>query len=162
MGLPLQFVLLGKGDSYYQKIFEQISKRFPQKVGIHINFDPFLAKRIYAGADIFLMPSRYEPCGLGQMISLHYGTIPVVRKTGGLADTVKEFDPFTEEGDGFLFEKYSSSEMMDALKKAISVYQNKGIWKKLIKNAMEKDFSWDRLASKYSEIYEAILTKLGN
>jgi len=119
-----------------------------------------MARRIYAGADIFLMPSRYEPCGLGQMISLYYGTIPVVRKTGGLADTVREFDPVSGNGEGFVFEEYSSQEMMSALKRAVDLYQNKNLWGKLVRNGMQKDYSWSSSAKEYSDIYEILLDRL--
>jgi starch synthase len=161
MGLSLQFVLLGTGERNYNNTFEQIGKRFPQKTAIHITFDPEMARRIYAGADLFLMPSHYEPCGLGQMISLRYGTIPVVRKTGGLADTVKEFNPLTEKGEGFVFEEYSSQEMIVALKRAISLYNKRDLWLKLLRNAMQKDYSWNRSANEYSNIYENLLDRLG-
>ncbi|MBE0478521.1 glycogen synthase GlgA [Candidatus Aerophobetes bacterium] len=162
MSLPLQFVVLGTGDARYNRIFEKIGKKFPQKTGIHIGFDLSMARGIYAGADIFLMPSGYEPCGLGQMISMRYGTVPVVRKTGGLADTVKEFDFARGEGNGFLFEKYSSNEMMDALKKAIDVYQDKDTWIRLVKNGMGNDFSWEGSAREYERIYGIILNKLSS
>jgi len=160
MRLPLQFVLLGQGDYRYNRMFKDIGEKFPQKAGIHIGFSPSMARKIYAGCDIFLMPSHYEPCGLGQMISLRYGTVPVVRKTGGLADTIREFDPTTGEGNGFLFEKCSSLEMLNALKRATDLYQHKEIWEKLIKNGMREDFSWERSARKYSKIYGVILAKL--
>lgn len=160
MELPLQFVLLGTGDHHYNKAFEQLGRRFPQKTGIHITFDAKMARRIYAGADIFLMPSQYEPCGLGQMISLYYGTIPVVRKTGGLADTVREFDPVSGNGEGFVFEEYSSQEMMSALKRAVDLYQNKNLWGKLIRNGMRRDYSWGSSAKEYSDIYEILLDRL--
>ena len=140
---------------------EQIARKFPRKTGIHIDFDPAMARRIYAGADLFLMPSRYEPCGLGQMIGLRYGTIPVVRKTGGLADTVREFDPATGKGEGFVFGEYSYPEMIAALRRAIHAYQNRDGWGKLVENGMKQDFSWPRSAGEYSRIYEVILGKLG-
>lgn len=159
MNLPLQFVLLGRGDYRYNRMFEEIGKEFPQKTGIHIGFDLSMARRIYAGSDIFLMPSRYEPCGLGQMISLRYGTIPVVRKTGGLADTVRGFNPTTGEGDGFLFKNCNSGDMIDVLRGAIEVYEDKENWEKLIRNGMKKDFSWEKSATEYSKVYENILRK---
>ena len=161
MQLPLQLIVLGRGDYRYNRMFEQIGRKFPQKTGVHIDFDRAMAKRVYAGADLFLMPSRYEPCGLGQMISLRYGTIPVVRKTGGLADTVREFDPATGKGEGFVFEEYSSQEMIVALRRATDVYENKDVWEELIKNGMKQDFSWNRSAGEYSRIYRVILDKLG-
>lgn len=160
--LPLQFVLLGKGEKRYEEILIKMAKKYSQKIKVYIGFDPLLAKRIYTGADFFLMPSLYEPCGLGQMISLRYGTIPIVRKTGGLADTVEEFDSFTEKGNGFLFEKYSSSHMIEAIKRAIKLYENKDKWEKLIKNAMKQDFSWDKSAKEYIKLYRGIQEKTRN
>jgi len=153
----LQFILLGTGEEKYHRFFEQVKKKFPRKVSINLRFDEVLAKRIYAGADIFLMPSRYEPCGLGQMISLRYGTIPIVRRTGGLADTIIEFDPKTMRGNGFLFEGYDASELFDAIKKAMGLYKQKGRWAKLVSNAMRCDFSWDKSAEKYLEFYERLV-----
>lgn len=153
----VQFILLGTGEAKYHYLLEETRKRFPRKASINLKFDALLAKRIYAGADIFLMPSRYEPCGLGQMISLRYGTIPVVRKTGGLADTITEFDPKTTRGNGFVFEDHDAGELFDAIKRALAVYKQKGLWKKLMSNAMKCDYSWDASAAKYLELYRKII-----
>ncbi len=158
MKLDIQYIVLGTGDPKYEEMLEKVKKKYPKKVGIHIGFSEELAHLIEAGADIFLMPSRYEPCGLNQMYSLRYGTVPIVRKTGGLADTVEEFNPKTGRGTGFLFEKYSGGDLLKALKKALSVYKNKKAWIKLMKNGMTKDFSWNASAKKYIELYEKVLT----
>ncbi|CUU06451.1 starch synthase [Candidatus Kryptobacter tengchongensis] len=158
MKLDIQYIVLGTGEPRYEEMLEKIKKKYPKKVGIHIGFSEELAHLIEAGADIFLMPSRYEPCGLNQMYSLRYGTVPIVRKTGGLADTVEEFNPRTGRGTGFLFEKYSGQELLKALKKALSVYKNRKAWLKLMKNGMMKDFSWTASAKKYVELYQKLVT----
>lgn len=153
----LQFILLGTGEEKYHRLFEEIGRRVPHKASINLKFDELLAKKIYSGADIFLMPSRYEPCGLGQMISLRYGTIPIVRRTGGLADTVTEFNPDTTRGNGFVFERYDAWEFLDAIKRAVGIYKQKGLWAKLVSNAMKCDFSWDKSAEKYIEVYKKLI-----
>jgi starch synthase len=158
MELDLQYIVLGTGEPRYEEMLERIKKKYPKKVGIHIGFSEELAHLIEAGADIFLMPSKYEPCGLNQMYSLRYGTVPVVRKTGGLADTVEEFNPKTGRGTGFLFEKYNGQELLKALKKALNLYKNKKVWLKLMKNGMVKDFSWSVSARKYVELYEKLVS----
>jgi len=122
-------------------------KKYPKVISLALKFDDALAQKIYAGSDIFLMPSRYEPCGLGQMISLRYGTIPLVFKTGGLADTVNE-------ENGFVFDKYSSVDLIKTIKKATKVYSSKAKWPKLMKKAMQCDFSWDESARGYLKLYE--------
>ncbi|MGE4357590.1 MAG: glycogen synthase GlgA [Candidatus Omnitrophota bacterium] len=155
--MDLQFILLGTGDKVYHEIFEQIKVRYPRKTSINLKFDADLARKIYAGSDIFLMPSRFEPCGLGQMISLKYGTIPVVRKTGGLADTIVDYEPHSDTGNGFTFTAYSSVSLLEAIKRALSVYKDKKAWMRLIKRAMEADFSWKVSAQKYLKLYRKIL-----
>jgi starch synthase len=155
----IQFILLGTGEEKYRRLFGDIKKKFPRKASINLKFDEILAKRIYAGADIFLMPSRYEPCGLSQMISLRYGTIPVVRRTGGLADTITEYDPETTRGNGFVFDTYDAWELLDEIKKAIGLYKQRGLWAKLVSNAMKCDFSWDKSAEKYLEVYKKLVLR---
>jgi len=158
--MDVQFVLLGTGDSKYERMFEEFARKYPEKVSANIKFDVTLAQRIYAGADMFLMPSRYEPCGLGQMFSMRYGTIPVVRYTGGLADSVKEYDPNRKEGTGFGFEEYDSAYLLKALAKAVHFYyREKDHWIQLIKNCMSSDFSWERSASEYIKLYQEALSK---
>ncbi len=150
----LQFVLLGTGDDYFQDRFRRIVINYPNKIAIHLGFNAQLAQRIYAGSDMFLMPSRFEPCGLGQIISLRYGTIPVVRSTGGLAETIINYNTDNEHGNGFSFANFSSEEMLDAIDRAIFVYNEKpDEWQELIVRALNIDFSWNRSAKKYEELY---------
>jgi starch synthase len=150
----LQFVLLGAGDDYYQDQFRRIAAQYPGKIAVHIGFNAHLAQQIYAGCDMFLMPSRFEPCGLGQIISLRYGTIPVVRATGGLAETIIDYDFDHENGNGFSFNNFSSNEMLDAIERALKVYKdNPDEWNKLIVRALKTDFSWNVSAKKYEELY---------
>ncbi|MFQ5456415.1 MAG: glycogen synthase GlgA [Nitrospirota bacterium] len=154
MKLDVQFVLLGTGEEKYHNIFREVGERYKDKAGIRIGFDNGLAHRIYAGSDIFLMPSKYEPCGIGQLISFCYGTIPVARETGGLADTVKEFDSKKKKGNGFIFKEYFSGALLDALNRAIKTYKNKTQWKVLVQNAMKEDFSWKKSAKEYIKLYK--------
>ena len=156
MELGGQFVLLGTGEEKYHQIFREIAKKNKGKVGIRILFDPAMAKRIYAGSDFILVPSYYEPCGLAQMIALRYGTIPIVRATGGLADTIQEFNPETGEGNGFLFQDYTSESFLEAVKRSLEVFRDKKSWRFLIKNAMTSDYSWAASAKKYVKLYEEI------
>lgn len=153
----VQVILLGVGEEKYHIFFDKIKKRFPHKASINLKFDPVLAKKIYAGSDIFLMPSNYEPCGLGQIISLRYGTIPVVRKTGGLADTINEYDPKAKDGNGFVFEKYNADEFLAAINRALLLYKNEDDWNSLVVRAMKYDYSWEKSADKYIEVYEKII-----
>ncbi|MBI4335789.1 MAG: glycogen synthase GlgA, partial [Candidatus Omnitrophica bacterium] len=155
----VQLVVLGTGDDRYHVLLEKIAKLYPKKTSIHLKFDAVLAQKIYAGCDMFLMPSRFEPCGLGQMICLKYGTIPIVRLTGGLADTIKEFNSATGEGNGFTFSEYEASELYAAIKRAFSVYDDKGLWKKLVKKAMTCDFSMLRSARGYHDIYKQLVKR---
>ncbi len=157
----LQFILLGAGDEYFENLFKEIKKKYPDKVAIYLGYNADLAQKIYAGSDMFLMPSRFEPCGLGQLISLRYGTIPIVRATGGLADTIKEFNPKTGEGNGFSFVQYSSKELVRTIQRAVSLYQGSPQeWNRLVKKALEADFSWERSAGKYIEIYKKAVNKV--
>lgn len=153
-----QFILLGQGEAYYENLLSQMSAKNPEKWSVKIAFDNKLAHLIEAGSDMFLMPSRYEPCGLNQMYSLRYGTIPIVRATGGLDDTITDFDPEKGKGNGFKFKEYSSFALCRAILKALSCYRNKSIWQNLIQNAMKEDFSWEKSAGQYEEIYRQVLT----
>jgi starch synthase len=153
LSLDLQMVILGTGDEKYHQLFTVTGAKYPDKISVNLRFDNPLAHLIEAGSDMFLMPSRYEPCGLNQLISLKYGTVPVVRKTGGLADTIESYDPDTGEGTGFVFENYDASELLDTIKLAASVYQKKRAWTNLMKNGMKKDFSWAASAERYLELY---------
>jgi starch synthase len=148
------FVLLGTGEKEFEKECMKVAKKYPKQVSVNIKYDNALAHRIYAGVDVFCMPSRFEPCGLGQMISLRYGTLPLVRCTGGLADTVKDID---EGGTGFVFHTPSADAFSDAVKRAITTYSNKRAWSVLVKKAMRQDFSWRRSATDYVRLYKAAI-----
>jgi starch synthase len=153
----LQLVLLGTGDQHYQDLFRRIGQRYAGQVAIALTFDVGLAQRIYAGADMFLMPSRYEPCGLGQMIAMRYGTIPVVRQTGGLADTVADYQPSTGEGNGFVFENYTSQACFVAIVRGIEAYRRPPEWRHLQRRGMQVDFTWAASAQRYVELYQKAL-----
>jgi starch synthase len=160
MGLGVQFVLLGTGEEEYNLLFQKIGRKYPRQAGIRIAFDNGLAHKIEAGADMFLMPSRYEPCGLNQIYSLKYGTVPIVRATGGLEDTIQDFDPLTGKGSGFKFGDYSAPGLLCAVKLALEVYRgNKPLWEKLMRRGMAADFSWDQSARAYLQVYQNISAK---
>lgn len=152
----IQFVVLGTGDGRYEHLFRHMAYRYPDKVSANIFYNEELAQKIYAGSDIFLMPSLFEPCGLGQMFAMRYGTIPIARKTGGLQDTIKHYNYDTGEGNGFLFEDFLSNGLMWAINESLSAYYNKEHFKKIIGNAMSTDFSWGTSADKYIKIYEKL------
>ena len=149
-----QFIIIGEGEAKYRSFFEEIAKNFPKKIGCHLMFDLTLARHVFAGCDLFLMPSKFEPCGITQMEAMRYGAIPVVRKTGGLADTVKDFDPKKNSGTGFIFEKFSSHAFLGAIVRALETYKHKKIWQELMKRAMRADFSWEFSAKQYLKLYE--------
>lgn len=150
----VQLVVLGLGDEYYYKAFSKLHKKYPSNVVAFFEFNSDLAKKIYAACDLFLMPSRFEPCGLGQIISLRYGTIPVVRATGGLAETIIDYDENNALGNGFSFEEFSVNQFKKALERAIIVYKDKPeIWKELILRALNSDFSWKKPSIAYLELY---------
>lgn len=155
----LQMVILGTGDEKYHRLFQKIHMRYPDKISVNLRFDNPLAHLIEAGSNMFLMPSRYEPCGLNQLYSLRYGTVPIVRKTGGLADTIESYDPQTGQGTGFVFKNYDASELLDTVKQALDVYKDKSAWTKLMKNGMSKNFSWEASAKKYVELYHKAIQK---
>ncbi len=157
MELDIQFVLLGTGDKKYHTFFEKAAKKYAGKFACYLGFDDELAHLIEGGADIFMMPSHYEPCGLNQMYSLMYGTVPLVRETGGLADTVIKYNEKTEEGNGFVFKQYEGSSLIKELKRAIKIFDDKKIWAKIMKSGMKSDFSWNASAKKYIELYKTIL-----
>jgi starch synthase len=159
--LGVGFVLLGTGEQKYHDLFTQVALKYPQKAGIRIAYDDRLAHKIEAGADLFLMPSKYEPCGLNQIYSLKYGTIPVVRATGGLDDTIVNYDPITKKGNGFKFNRYDAKEFLNQIKVAISFYTQPEHWKQLLHNAMTADFSWERSAKAYLQLYRKALEKKG-
>lgn len=157
--LDIQMVILGTGDEKYHKMMAELAEKYPQKLAVNLKFDNQLAHLIEAGSDMFLMPSRYEPCGLNQLYSMKYGTIPIVRETGGLADTVENCNPARGTGTGFVFKNYDSAQMLNVIRFAVEVYKNKPTWNKLIENAMAKDFSWDNSARMYLELYEKAMSK---
>lgn len=152
-GLGATFVLLGTGETRYESFWRDLAARYPTQVGVHIGFDEARAHRVEGGADLFLMPSRFEPCGLNQMYSSRYGTLPVVRAVGGLADTVENLDIATGEGTGFAFEAYSAEALLDTLKWALATYRDRRQWQRMQVAGMARDFSWDRSAREYVKVY---------
>jgi len=153
----MQFVLLGTGERVYEDWFRELAWRHPTKVSTNIYFSDEMAQRIYASSSIFLMPSAYEPCGLGQLIAMRYGAIPVVRATGGLTDTVIPYNKAAGEGNGFLFSDYNAHDMMYTIKKALTIYRDLGAWKRLMENAMHADYSWARSSKEYKALYERLI-----
>lgn len=151
----IQLVVLGSGDTEYEDFFRGLASRFPEQVGLCLGFIPDLARKIYAGTDLFLMPSKSEPCGLSQMVALRYGSIPIVRETGGLRDSVK--DSGDGEGNGFTFANYNAHEMLHSIRRACEGYSDKKGWKILVKRAMESDNSWGKSANEYIRMYKEIL-----
>jgi starch synthase len=145
-GMDLQLVILGAGDLKYQELLQDAADKYPDKISLNLKFDDPLAHKIYAGSDMFLMPSKYEPCGLGQLISLHYGTIPLVFKTGGLADTINKYN-------GFVFNQYTNTALLKLINKSVSVFKDKRKWSALINYALECNFSWKVSADKYIQLY---------
>jgi starch synthase len=153
----LRFVVLGSGADRYENLFRAMAYFYPDQVRAIIGFDDELAHWIEAGADIFLMPSQYEPCGLNQMYSMTYGTVPVVRAVGGLNDTVREGPPGAEGGTGFRFHPYSSNEFKEAIYRALVAYQDRPRWERLMVNGMRQDFSWATSARSYMYLYHRAL-----
>ena len=151
-------IVLGTGEDKIQEALKAAQKTHPDRFGLRIAFDEKVARTIYAGSDFFLIPSRYEPCGLTQMYSLKYGTIPVVRATGGLDDTIREFDPASRAGNGFKFDDYTEAALLACLDRALAQWRNKAVWTDLVRNAMAEDFSWVRSAQAYLDLYREILS----
>jgi starch synthase len=151
--LGVQFVLLGSGDEKYHRIFRDFAKKNPDAMKVHIVFDSHMAKRIYAGCDMALFPSYSEPAGLGQLIALRYGTIPIAHATGGLADTIREFHAPSGEGNGFVFHNHTAEALAAAVKKAVESFRNERNWKRLVQNALLADYSWTAAAKKYVHLY---------
>lgn len=150
----LQFILLGTGDPCYENTFLRLKNKYNNNMAVYIEFNADLAQRIYAGSDIFLMPSRFEPCGLGQIISLRYGTIPIVRATGGLSETIIDYYKDREKGNGFSFTEFSADELLKTIEGALMLYnQSSEEWQKLVKRALKQDFSWRMSAEKYVKLY---------
>jgi starch synthase len=161
--LGATFVLLGSGEPRYETAWRDLAARHPTRIGVRIGFDEGLAHLIEGGADLFLMPSRFEPCGLNQMYSLRYGTVPVVHRTGGLADTVRDVDARSGTGTGFVFREYSGRALLAALTRGIEMFENRPGWRRIQKAGMREDFSWDASARDYVEVYDrAIRRRAGN
>lgn len=153
----VQVVVLGSGDWQYEEYFRQLAARFPNKFAVRLGFVPALARKIYAGADLFLMPSKSEPCGLSQMVALRYGTVPIVRETGGLRDSIT--DSGDGQGNGFTFKTYNAHDMLGAINRALGAYWNHDYWQTLVDRAMKCDFSWGRSANEYIRMYKQVLGK---
>lgn len=154
--LNIQLVVLGTGEPTYEDMFKYYAGKYPDKLSANICFNNELAKKIYAGSDLFLMPSLFEPCGIGQLIALRYGTLPIVRETGGLKDTVTSFNEVTGQGNGFSFSNYNAHDMLYTIKRAVSLYENKPVFNTLIKRALTEDNSWYISAKKYIELYSSL------
>lgn len=159
MKMDIIFILLGTGDKKYQDIFTQIASKYPKKTGIRIDFDNSLAHKIEAGSDMYLMPSKYEPCGLNQIYSLRYGTIPIVRATGGLDDTITDIHENPRNGNGFKFSEYSSKALLHTAKRATDYYSHKEAWAQLVWRAMSLEFSWEKSAKEYLKLYKQVASK---
>ncbi|MFW5749492.1 MAG: glycogen synthase GlgA [Halanaerobium sp.] len=153
MATGAQFLILGTGQREYEEFFKAKQHEYPDNLSVNIKYDAQLADQIYAGCDMFLMPSRFEPCGLSQLISFRYGTIPIVRETGGLNDTVVAYNEETGEGTGFSFANYNAHDMLHTIERAVSYYDKKGVWNKLVNRVMNLDYSWHNSAKKYSKLY---------
>ena len=150
----LIMVVLGTGEPEYEAMFRRLNKQYPQKFAVKIAYDNVLAHKIEAGSDMFLMPSHYEPCGMNQIYSLRYGTVPIVRAVGGLDDTVEQFDPQTLKGTGFKFKPYTAEALLDTVQAALKVYADKNVWQTLMRNGMAQDYSWPNSAREYVKVYE--------
>lgn len=157
MNLELQMVILGTGDNKYEKMFKYYAEKYPSKISSNIYFSNDLSKKIYAGSDFFLMPSLFEPCGIGQLIAMKYGTLPIVRETGGLKDTVLSYNEYTGKGNGFSFTNYNARDMLYTIDRAINFYKDKSVFNNIVRNAMRTDNSWDSSAYKYIELYDDLL-----
>jgi starch synthase len=152
----VQVVILGTGDALYQEKLEALAQLYPDQIRLVLAFDLELAQQIYAGSDFFLMPSRFEPCGLGQLIAMRYGAVPIVRYTGGLADTVQEYDPNNNTGNGFLFGPYESAHLLGAIDRALAIYAQPHHWQQLLRINMQRDYSWQAAALSYIDFYQQI------
>jgi len=158
MARDLLIVALGTGEARFEEMFRRLAAQYPKKVGVRVAYDEVLAHKIEAGSDLFLMPSRWEPCGLNQIYSLRYGTVPLVRATGGLDDTVEAFDPATGRGTGFKFSRYTGAAFMECLLQALAVFRRQpDAWRQLMKNGMAQDFSWGRSAAEYEALFQRLV-----
>lgn len=159
LAMHLQVAIVGSGQAEYEQKISALHQKYPEKIGCYLEFSEQAASWVYAGADIFLMPSRFEPCGLGQMIALRYGTIPVVHKVGGLAETIKDYDPATKKGNGFSFVGYSGLEMLTAIVRALETFKYRDRWDKLMRHGMKQSYSWELPARQYAKLYRFAMRK---
>lgn len=157
MRRAVQLVIMGAGEKKYESFFRRLTRRYPKKVAAHLEFNQEDATKVYAGSDMFLMPSRFEPCGLGQLISLRYGSVPIVRAVGGLASTITDFNLRTGKGNGFVFTSYDSRDLLVAIIRAMEVYKARDAWTSLVKDGMRLSFSWDIPARKYIHLFRIAL-----
>ena len=153
----LQLIVVGTGEKRYEEMFNYFAWKYPQKISSQIRFDLGLAQRVYAGSDMMLIPSRFEPCGLTQLVAMRYGTVPIVRETGGLADSVIPYNQYTGKGLGFTFMNYDGEDLKECVYRAISVFNDKKAWKKLVLSDMKADYSWKKSAGEYEAIYEKLI-----
>ncbi|MBP2652716.1 MAG: glgA 3 [Firmicutes bacterium] len=159
MALNMELVILGTGEAYYEDMVRWAMSRYPDKISANIFFDEAFAHQLYAGADIYLMPSLFEPCGISQLIAMRYGAVPIVRATGGLKETVQPFSEETGLGNGFSFTAYNAHDMLYTIEKALSLFNDQSVWRKIVQNGMAADYSWRRSAEKYLDMYGRLLAK---
>jgi starch synthase len=161
LDLGIQLVLMGTGDQHYHELFSQMVRQYPRQAAIFLTFNTPLSRRIYAGSDMFLMPSRFEPCGTSQLVAMNYGSVPIVRATGGLADTVQDYNPQTGQGTGFAFEAYDRWALFAAIVRATEIFKHRDLWQQIQMRGMHTDFSWGRSARQYIDLYRrAIASRL--
>ncbi len=155
--LGFQLVVLGTGESKYMGFFQELEKKFPGQVAAHLVFDTALPHLVYAGADAILIPSKFEPSGLSQMEAMRYGAVPIVRQTGGLADSVEDYDPKNKKGTGFVFRDFDSMSLVIAVTRAYEIYRNPVEWRDLQLRGMRKDFSWSKSAQEYGHLFDVVM-----
>ncbi|KGX91557.1 glycogen synthase [Pontibacillus halophilus JSM 076056 = DSM 19796] len=153
----VQLVILGTGEHYYEQMFQWFQHKHPTKVSANITFDEALSRQIYAASDLFLMPSRFEPCGIGQLLALRYLAVPIVRETGGLVDTVQPYNEVTGEGNGFCFTNFNAHDMLYTIRRALQIYEDQAQWKDLVKNVLTSQYSWENSAKQYMDLYQSML-----
>lgn len=161
LNMGVQMIFLGTGDEHYTRLLQEMADLYPGKLSVNIFFDEPLAHKIYAASDFFLLPSLFEPCGIGQLIALRYGAIPVVRQTGGLSDTVGDFDEMTGIGNGFTFANYNAYDMIITIKRALTIYQDKKLWHRIVSNALREDHGWAISARQYLDLYRELVGQQG-
>ena len=158
MKMNVELAVIGTGERHFEDFFKWLSSRCGGRVAARIEYNEHLSRRIYAGSDIFLMPSRTEPCGLAQMIALRYGTVPVVHETGGLSDTIIPYNKYTGEGTGFTFFDYNDEQFIGAVSRAVECYYDKRMWEMLVNRGMQQNFSWDTSAVRYYNLYDELIS----